>query len=147
LEENGQALETSYPYDASTKAGSQSSCQTSLATGDVSVQNYADVPEYSAAGLKGAIEQGVVSVTVEADKEVFHHYTGGIINSAACGTQLDHAIASVGWGTDETVGDYYIVRNSWTEAWGEQGYVRIAAVENTEGICGIQMESTIPTTN
>merc|ERR1711918_296252 len=129
------------------KAGHQTSCQVALATGDVTVQNYADVPERSAVGLKGAIEQGVVSVTVEADKEVFHHYTGGIINSAECGTQLDHAIAAVGWGTDETVGDYYIVRNSWTTQLGEQGYVRIAAVENSVGICGIQQESTIPTTN
>lgn len=118
-----------------------------MAPGHVTVQNYANVPPRSANALKGAIEQGVVSVTVEADKDVFHHYTGGIINSDACGTQLDHAIAAVGWGTDDTVGDYYIVRNSWTSSWGEQGYVRIAAVENTVGICGIQQESTIPTTN
>lgn len=94
-----------------------------------------------------AIDTGVVSVTVEADQPVFHHYTSGIIDSSSCGTQLDHAIAAVGYGHDAASGlDYYIVRNSWTTQWGEQGYVRIAAHAGA-GICGIQMENSIPTSD
>jgi hypothetical protein len=33
--------------------------------------------------------------------------------------------------------DYFIVRNSWGSAWGENGYVRISASVDTPGICGI----------
>jgi C1A family cysteine protease len=85
-----------------------------------------------------AIAKQPVSVTVEADTTVFQSYYSGILNSAKCGTQLDHAITAVGYGTDSASGqNYYIVRNSWGASWGDQGYIKIAAVEGTVGICGI----------
>tara|TARA_B110000285_G_scaffold215724_1_gene262359 strand:- start:237 stop:524 length:288 start_codon:yes stop_codon:yes gene_type:complete len=90
-----------------------------------------------------AISQGPVSVTVEADKIAFQGYTGGILNSAACGTNLDHAITAVGFG-NKNGQSYYIVRNSWGPTWGDRGYIMIAAVEGTKGICGIQQTSVWP---
>jgi len=66
------------------------------------------------------------------------------LDSTACGTQLDHAVAAVGYGT-EAGQDYYIVRNSWGASWGLDGYIKIAAVDGA-GICGIQMESLYPST-
>jgi C1A family cysteine protease len=73
-------------------------------------------------------------------------YTSGVLNSPDCGTSLDHAITAIGYGTDPTAGDYYIVRNSWGAGWGDQGYINIAAVDGV-GICGIQQISLWPTTN
>jgi len=67
------------------------------------------------------------------------------MNSESCGTSLDHAVAAVGYGT-ESGQDYYIVRNSWGASWGDQGYIKIAAVDG-KGICGIQMQSLWPTTD
>jgi len=114
-------------------------CKESQYQGQVKVGTYATVPANSAAQLKAAIAKQPISVTVEADTAVFQQYVSGIVDSAACGTQLDHAITAVGYGTDSASGlDYYIVRNSWGAAWGDQGYIKIAAVENTVGICGIQ---------
>jgi len=72
-------------------------------------------------------------------------YSGGIFDSASCGTNLDHAVAAVGYGS-ENGQDFYIVRNSWGASWGEKGYIRIAAVEG-KGICGIQQVSLWPSTN
>jgi C1A family cysteine protease len=138
---HGQELESDYPYTA--KDGS---CKWTAAKGKVDVTSIATVPKKSAAQLKAAIAKGPVSVTVEADTRVFQMYTSGILNSAQCGTTLDHAIAAVGYGVENGV-EFYIVRNSWGASWGDKGYIRIAAVEGTVGICGIQQVSVYPTTD
>jgi len=74
-------------------------------------------------------------------------YSQGIMDSP-CGTTLNHAVVAVGYGTDPITGqDYYKIRNSWGETWGERGYIRIArgAKYNPLGLCGIQSDPTIPT--
>lgn len=50
-------------------------------------------------------------------------------------TYLNHAITLTGFGTDPDTGlDYWSVKNSWGEGWGEDGYFRI---QRGEGECGI----------
>jgi len=83
--------------------------------------------------LMEAIMQQPVSVSIEADQDVFHLYKSGIVQGAGCGTTLDHAVLAVGYGTDSGK-KYWKVKNSWTTAWGEQGYVRI--IRGTDE-CGI----------
>jgi len=138
LEKNKQELTSDYPYVSGTtkKTGS---CEYSASKGKVAVKGYSNVGRDSVSQLKAAIDKSVVTVTIEADKMVFQHYKSGIMDSAECGTRLDHAVSAVGYGT-EGGKDYYIVRNSWGTVWGDQGYIKIAAVEG-KGICGIQMQS------
>lgn len=90
----------------------------------------------SVSQLKSAIAIGPVSVLIDAESDVFRQYKSGVLDSADCGIELDHAVAAVGYGS-ENGQDYYIVKNSWGNTWGEEGYVRIAAVDG-DGICGIQ---------
>ena len=76
---------------------------------------------------------GVVDAAVYVST-AFQNYTGGVFSDAstACSgspcynTTTNHAISLVGWGTDATKGDYWILRNSWGSSWGESGYMRIA---------------------
>ena len=140
IKTHGQELETAYPYTAR-----DGTCKYAAASGKVNVKTVASVTPRSVPQLKAAIAAGPTSVTVEADTSVFQQYKSGILNSSACGTNLDHAITAVGYGTSGTT-DYYIVRNSWGASWGNAGYINIAAVPGV-GICGIQQTSVWPTTN
>ena len=73
----------------------------------------------SAVALKTAIAAGPVSVTLDSDSFMFQFYSGGIINSAQCGTEQNHVGVAVGYGVDSVKGEFYIVRNSWGANWGE----------------------------
>ena len=51
------------------------------------------------------------------------------------GTNLNFFfIQLVGYGTCPEHGDYWLVRNSWGSAWGEDGYIRLK--REAEIICG-----------
>ena len=40
----------------------------------------------------------------------------------------------VGWGSDPREGDYWLIKNSWGDDWGEAGYIRL---QRGTGMCGI----------
>jgi len=70
--------------------------------------------------MQNAVAIKPVSVAIEADTYYFQSYSGGILsNAAACGTNLDHAVVIVGYGTDSAGVPYWIVRNSWGTSWGD----------------------------
>lgn len=142
-ESNPLETEAEYPYVAHTGIFA---CKYDKSKGVVGVKTYNDVTPRSSDALKAALQHGPVSVAIEADQPVFHQYTGGIITSSSCGTSLDHGVLAVGYGVDSAKGEYYIVKNSWTTGWGEQGYVRIGVADGA-GICGIQSQPSYPVTN
>ena len=139
-EKHGQMLEADYPYTAR-----DGTCKYVASKGKVDVKSILTVQKQSVPQLQAAIAAGPVSVTIEADRTVFQMYTSGILDSTACGTNLDHAVTAVGYGTENGVA-YYLVRNSWGASWGEKGYIKIAAVPGA-GICGIQQVSVYPKTD
>jgi len=118
------------------------SCKSSSATGHkYTPTGYTDVTARSQDALVGAIKDRVVSVAVEADRSAWQFYSSGILNSSACGTQLDHGVAAVGVNTDQ---GFYKVRNSWGASWGESGYIRLALNGDGYGICGVQSQPSYP---
>eukprot|EP00986_Skeletonema_menzelii_P012294 scaffold6719_cov152-Skeletonema_menzelii.AAC.4 len=61
-------------------------------------------------------------------------YKGGVIKKGGYLDMIvDHIVSIVGWGVDE--GDeYWIVRNSWGQYWGEMGFFRLTTGTNLLGI-------------
>ena len=65
------------------------------------------------------------------------HYSGGVITDESCGHDVNHAALVVGYGAENGL-EYFLVKNSWGETWGDHGYVKIG-VQAGEGVCGIQV--------
>jgi len=132
--------ESDYPYTAM-----DGDCDYQATKGKLELKGFQDVTPNSPAQLEAAVALGPVSVAIEADTSVFQSYTSGIISSAECGTNLDHGVLVVGYGTEGKKA-YWILKNSWGAQWGEDGYFRILKTNKSdEGICGLQMQPSYPT--
>jgi len=107
---------------------------------------YKDVPSNTPSQLETAVANHPVSIAIEADQSCFQFYSSGILNDASCGTQLDHGVLIVGYGSQSGT-PYWIVKNSWGASWGNQGYIWIAKdkKDGGAGICGINSMPSYPT--
>ena len=132
-------LESVYPYTSGYGQVAGCNYDASSATA-VNVSNYGFVTASNVSQMKAALATQPLAVSIEADKYVFQAYHSGVLDSTSCGTNLDHAVLTVGWGTDADSGlDYWLVKNSWNTTWGDEGYIKLAIVDGN-GICGVQME-------
>ena len=136
---SGLVTDADYPYTAT----GPNTCQNSSLP-VVTLSGFKDVPTNSEVALMTAVVQQPVSVAVEADQNAFQFYSSGVMTKA-CGTNLDHGVLLVGYGT---VGgqDYYKVKNSWGADWGDKGYILLGrgAQFSQSGQCGIQMDPSFP---
>jgi cathepsin L len=127
-ESTSVATETSYAY-----TGRDGTCKSSYTTAipQGGVTGYKDMSSESAL-LDAVSNVGPVSVAIEADQMSFQLYSSGVL-TGNCGTNLDHGVLAVGYGTDSGT-DYWKVKNSWGASWGMDGYVLIERGVNKCGI-------------
>jgi cathepsin H len=135
----GLTTESKYPY-----LGLDGRCKYTTAEASVGVIGGAvNITQGDENELLEAIfVHGPVSVTFQVYPG-FSLYESGIYSSERCGnapSDVNHAVLAVGFGTEHGV-DYWIVKNSWSDAWGEQGYFRIKRGVN---MCGIAVCNSYP---
>ncbi|KAL9372771.1 hypothetical protein Peur_035015 [Populus x canadensis] len=113
----------------------------------VSIDGYEKVPENDEDALLKAAANQPISVAIDAGGSDFQFYSEGVF-TGKCGTELDHGVAIVGYGTTLDGTKYWVVRNSWGPEWGEKGYIRMQrGISDKEGLCGIAMEASFPIKN
>lgn len=77
--------------------------------------------------------RGPVAANVNANPII--DYDGSIFSDATASKRTDHVVSIVGWDVDEATGkQYWIIRNSWGEYWGDMGYFYIELGSNILGI-------------
>jgi len=154
---NGLCTESDYPYTSGsgTTGTCKKTCKAAVTlTGHkdvpakdaahvVTISGFTDVPKEDEDALKSAVAKQPVSIAIEADKSAFQLYKSGVLDSAACGKQLDHGVLIVGYGTDSASSkDYWKVKNSWGSTWGESGYLRMVRGKD---MCGLAQSASYPT--
>ncbi|XP_076927609.1 senescence-specific cysteine protease SAG39-like [Bidens hawaiensis] len=141
VKNKGINTEAAYPYKAV-----DATCNTKKeGVAAAKITGHEDVPVNSESALLKAVAMQPVSVAIDAGESDFQFYSSGVFNGS-CGTELDHGVTAVGYGTSDEGIKYWLVKNSWGTVWGEEGYIRMQRdVEAKEGLCGIAMMASYPT--
>lgn len=141
---NGIVNSTDYPYEAK-----EEECQLikkGIKKTDVKVYGYASFFGDEDELAKALFEFGPMSVVFDVSPKSLYFYKEGIYDDPKCDKNSpNHAALLMGYGHDDKTDlDYWLVKNSWGEEWGENGYIRI--VRNKK-MCGISNYLNFPIMN
>lgn len=129
-------LESSYPYKMV-----DDFCRSPAEVLPHRLSSYAAVTSGDELALQDALaNHGPCAVAIDVtDAMIF--YGRGVFSDPECKSEsedLDHSVVAVGYGTENDQ-DYYIVKNSWSTFWGDDGYIYLA--RNKCNMCGIATEA------
>jgi len=136
----GIDTEKSYPYE-----GEDDTCRYNPKYKGAYDVGFVDVEAGNENALKTALAtQGPCSVAIDASHESFQFYSKGVYREEECSPEnLDHGVLAIGYGIDEDSGSaYWLVKNSWGETWGHEGYVKMA--RNEDNMCGVASAASYP---
>ncbi|KAI0238627.1 Counting factor associated protein D [Lamellibrachia satsuma] len=135
---HGQATEADYGQ----YKGQDGYCNYKNVTPTAKMTGFVNVTSGDLEALRIAIaKQGPISVGMDASHKSLSFYANGVYYEPKCGRgidQLDHSVLAIGYGTWKGQ-DYWLIRNSWSTYWGNDGYVLIARKDNN---CGIATAAT-----
>ena len=122
VDTGGIELEEDYPYE-----GEQKTCRFNSHRVAARFTTTTDIPNDDDTLAAYMYEHGPASIGVRASNK-WQLYTGGILPNEVC-YFFNHDVLAVGWG-EENGQKYWIVKNSWTSSWGENGYIRVTRGDN-----------------
>ena len=127
----GLETENDYPYQAK-----DAKCRYDASKPRVTTSGAFIITEGDEEQLKNELyHNGPVSVAFRVQSD-FMKYKSGVYHSDDCPNgqhDVNHAVLAVGYGTQDGM-DYWLVKNSWSESWGNEGYFKIQRGVN---MCGI----------
>ncbi|CRK87046.1 CLUMA_CG000822, isoform A [Clunio marinus] len=136
------SLAENYPY----KAGDAFDCIT-----DIEKSKYEKISSFESIQpgdeellKKFCAKFGPIGIAVDASLASFQSYKEGVYFDDNCSSStINHAVLLVGYGSDQKTGkDFWLVKNSYGEKWGEDGYIRMA--RNSNNHCGITEFGVVP---
>jgi cathepsin L len=137
---HGIDTEESYPYE-----GIDRTCRYNKKNLGATDYGFVDIyPSGDEQALKAAVATvGPIAVGIDASAYSFQFYRGGVYEDHRCSPyNLDHAVLVVGYGTTKEGQDYWLVKNSWSPVWGDEGYIKM--LRNKDNSCGIATMASFP---
>jgi cathepsin L len=119
----GLSQESDYPYVSG--GGSNYPCDMTKFKPVARVGSFVVLPSNQAQPVLDWVQNnGPLSISVDASS--WSDYESGVFDGCNnASPDIDHAVQLVGFGTDPSDGDYWLVRNSWGTGYGENGYIRL----------------------
>ncbi|XP_062253983.1 procathepsin L-like [Platichthys flesus] len=137
IDNGGIEIKDTYKYVAE-KQTCSSHPDKSIAT----CTDYQHVKQNDEHALKKAVANiGPISVGIDGSLDSFRNYVSGVYDESSCSTFANHYALIVGYG-NENGKDYWLVKNSWGKAWGEEGYIKMKRNSNNQ--CGIASAAIYP---
>lgn len=135
---DGIDTEKSYPYEAV-----DGECRFKKEDVGATDTGYVEIKAGSEVDLKKAVATvGPISVAIDASHSSFQLYSEGVYDEPECSSEdLDHGVLVVGYGVKGGK-KYWLVKNSWAESWGDQGYILMSRDNNNQ--CGIASQASYP---
>lgn len=135
-QQKGVSNSESYAY-----LDKQDTCKYNPSTSAAQIKGWAEIPVGDEELLKKVVGTlGPVACSLYGT-ETLLNYDSGIYSDEECnGEEPNHSVLVVGYGS-ENGQDYWIVKNSWSAAWGEDGYFRLVRGKN---FCNIAAECAYP---
>ncbi|XP_025787482.1 cathepsin L1-like isoform X1 [Puma concolor] len=138
----GLDSEESYPYHAQLQ-----SCKYNPENSAADITGFLTIPKTEYKLMRSVAIVGPVSAAIDASLDTFRFYDQGIYYDSNCSHEiLHHGVLIVGYGFEGAELDnkkYWIVKNSWGEAWGIDGYILMA--KDRDNHCGIASLASFPT--
>ncbi|KAJ4846881.1 hypothetical protein Tsubulata_011889, partial [Turnera subulata] len=103
IKNKGLTTESNYPYDATDGSCNKAKSGSHAAQ----INGYEDVPADNEAALMKAVANQPVSVAIDAGGSDFQFYSSGVF-TGDCGTDLDHGVTAVGYGTSDDGTKYWL---------------------------------------
>lgn len=136
--------EDDYPYtgESDTKCKPPNNKKRYLEDYKVKYYGWPDNPYPNEEDIIQLLDDGFpVFVPISVNPAV-RNYKTGVLTGEGCtirknkkGDELiNHIVLCVGYGTDATWGDYWIILNSWGPEWGDGGYMKIKRGTNCIGV-------------
>ncbi|CAN6373423.1 unnamed protein product [Urochloa humidicola] len=150
---SGITTAAAYPY-----TGIKGQCRTGMPVA-VRLSGYKNLPTKNETAIMEAVARQPVAVGFDGSDPCFQHYIRGVYDAGcsmngvytgkSCqvtwGAQ-NHMLAIVGYGAKPDGTKYWIAKNSWTEFWGDKGFVYLLrdSPPNPNGVCGLAMGVAYP---
>ncbi|EHA8589524.1 ervatamin-B-like [Cocos nucifera] len=144
INNGGIASEVNYTYKG--VAGACQANETLYLT--ASINGYEFVPPNNETALMQAVANQPVSISICGRGKNFKRYGGGLFEGP-CDDCVSHAMTVVGYGTyyDDYDNEYWLLKNSYGERWGDNGFMYIKRNVETfdRGLCSLAHEPVYPT--